>query len=53
MSTAAIPTNPISEASYTDNTFKRDAAENPPNYNSSGNTQTRLGTLNIVPDVNE
>ena len=53
MSTAAIPTNTISEASYTDNTFKRDAAKNPPNYNSSGNTQTRLGTLNVVPDVNE
>ena len=53
MSTAAIPTNTISEASYTDNTFKRDAAKNPPNYNSSGNTQTRLGTLNVVPDVNK
>ena len=57
MSTAAIPTNPISEASYTDNTFKRDAAKNPPNYtqvNSDNNTtEIRLGTLNIVPDVNE
>ena len=53
MSTAAIPTNTISEASYTDNRFKRDAAKNPPNYNSSGSTQIRLGALNIVPDVNE
>lgn len=57
MSTAAIPTNTISEASYTDNTFKRDAAENPPNYtqvdSDNNTTEIRLGALNAVPDVNK
>lgn len=56
MSTAAIPTNTISEASYTSNKFDINAAENPPNYTQEdldGNTEIRLGALNIVPDVNE